>query len=70
MYIPNDDAQNNPCCSVKLVVEIFELKKPTNQNSLKSPKLLSQRTRKCYYKTLGTSVINSQLSPPLWLKPE
>ena len=25
--------------------------------------MLSQRIRKCYYKTLGTSVINSPLSP-------
>ena len=32
----------------------------TNQNSVVQP---SQRLRKCYYKTLGTSVINSSLSP-------
>ena len=30
---------------------------------LKSQKFLSQRIRKRYYKTLGTSVINSSLSP-------
>ena len=30
----------------------------------KSPKLLSQRIRKRYYKTYGTSVINSPMSPP------
>ena len=36
----------------------------TNQNTLKSPKLLYQRMRKCYCKTLGTSVINSPLSSP------
>ena len=29
----------------------------------KSPKLLGQRIRKRYYETLGTSVINSPLSP-------
>ena len=29
----------------------------------KPPKLLSQRIRKCSYKTLGTSVINSSMSP-------
>ena len=40
-----------------------QLNKPTNQNLLKSPKFLSQQIRKCYYKTLGTSVINSPLSP-------
>ena len=28
----------------------------------KSPKLLSQQIRKCYHKTLGTSVINNPLS--------
>ena len=52
----NDDTQNYPLCRLKLVVE-------TNQNSLNSPKLLSQRIRKHYYKTLGNSVINSTLSP-------
>ena len=29
--------------------------KPTNQNLVKVPKLLSQQIRKRYYKTLGTS---------------
>ena len=37
-----------------------QLNKSTNQ---KSPKLLSQRTIKRYYKSLGTSVINRPLSP-------
>ena len=36
----------------------------TNKNPIKSPKLLSQRMRKPYYKTFGTSVINSQMAPP------
>ena len=40
-----------------------QLDKQTNQNS-KSPKLLIQRIRKHHYETLGTSVINSPLSPP------
>ena len=35
-----------------------QLNKPTNEMSLKSPKLLSQRIRKSYSKTLETSVIN------------
>ena len=45
MYIPNDDSQNYPICKLKLVVETLntELNKSTNQKSLKSPKLLSQR---------------------------
>ena len=41
-----------------------QLNETINQNSIKSLKLLSQRIIKRYYKTLGTSVINSQLSPP------
>ena len=40
-----------------------QLNKPINQNSLTSPKLLSQRMRKRYCKTLGTDVINSPLLP-------
>ena len=35
------------------------MNQPINQ-----PKLLSQRIRKRYNKTLGTSVINSLMSPP------
>ena len=41
-----------------------QLNESTYQNSLKSPKLLSQRIRKRYYKTLGTGVINSPMTPP------
>ena len=40
-----------------------QLNEPTNQNS-KSPKLLSQRIRKHYYKTFGICVLNSPMSPP------
>ena len=56
IYIPYDDTQNYTFCRLKLVIETFEheLKERTNQNSLK---LLSQRLRKRYHKTLGTSVI-------------
>ena len=49
MYIPNDDTQNYPCC--RLVVETF---------GKSSKELISQRC----YKTLGTSQINSRMSPP------
>ena len=40
MYIPNDNTQNYPFCVLVLVVEKIniQLNKPTNQNSLKSPK--------------------------------
>ena len=42
-----------------------ELNELTNKKFNKSkPKLLNQQIRKCYYKTLGTSVINSPMSPP------
>ena len=64
MYIHNDDTQNYPFCRLKFVVETFE---STNKNWLKSPKLLSKRIRKLYYKTLGTIVINSPMSPPSFL---
>ena len=60
-YIPNDATQNYPFCRLELVVETFE--KPTNQNSLKSPKFLGQQIRKRYYKTFGTSVIINPLLP-------
>ena len=41
----------------------FMINEVTNQNSIRSPKLLRQPIRKRYYKTLGTSVINSLMSP-------
>ncbi len=64
MYNPNDDTQNYPICRLQLVVKRLDTKlnEPTNHNSLKSPPLLSQRIRKRYYKTMGTSVINNPLS--------
>ena len=37
---------------------------PIHQNSIKVPKLLRQPIRYLYYKTLGTSVKNSPMSPP------
>ena len=57
LYIPNDDTQNEPAFRLQLVFETClptELNKPTNQTQLKNPRLLSQRIRKLYYKTLGT----------------
>ena len=67
MYIPNDDTQNYTFRRLNLLVETFktQLNEPTNQSPLKSPKLLSQRIRKRYYKYLGTGVINSPISPLL-----
>ena len=61
MHIFNDDTQNYPFYRTNLVVETIE--QSTNKNSLKSPKLLRQQIRRRDYKTLGTSVINSPLTP-------
>ena len=61
MYIPNKETQN--CTFVdynywlKRLDTITQLNEPTNQNLIKALKLLSQRIRKCYYKTLGTGEI-------------
>ena len=41
-----------------------KLNEQSNQILIKVPKLLNQQIRKCYNKTLGTTVINSQMSPP------
>ena len=61
--IPNAYTQNYTI--MQLVVETFEQhNEPTNQDSLKFPRLLSQRIRKRYCKTLRTSVINSPMIPP------
>ena len=58
MYIPKEDTQNYPFCRLQLGVKTFE------QNQYKFLKLLSQRIRKRYYKTLGTIVITIPMSPP------
>ena len=54
MYIPNNDTQNNPFCSLDT-----QLDEPTNKNSINVPKVVMLTNTKNYYKTLGTSVINS-----------
>ena len=41
-----------------------QLNELTNRNKIKALSLLSQQIRKWYYKTLGTSEINSLMSPP------
>ena len=48
MYIPHDVKQNYPFCRSVLVIETI--------NQSKSPKLLYQRIRKRYSRTMGTSV--------------
>ena len=67
-YIPNNDTKSNDegqnylFCRLKLMAETFE--HSTNQVSLKLTKVVKLGIKKRYYKTLGTSVINPQLSPP------
>ena len=41
-----------------------QLNEANHQNSIKVPKVVEPTNRKRYYKTLGTSVINIQMSPP------
>ena len=57
MYIPNNDAQNYAFCSLQLEIEMFG-------HSIKVPKNVKTTNKKCYYKILGTSVINNLMSPP------
>ena len=65
MYIPNPDTQITMSvdCNWRLKRLDTQLYEPTNQNSLKFPKVIKPMNKKRYYKTLETSVINSQLSP-------
>ena len=48
MCILNDDTQNNPLCRLQLVIKIFDIQvnEPTNQNLIKSPKVVEQRNKK------------------------
>ena len=65
MYNPNYITQNYLYFISKLVLDTFghSIDKRANKNPIKVPKVLNLRIRKCYYNTLGTSVINSPLSP-------
>ena len=67
IYIHNDDKQNYPFFRLKLGVKMFvkclktQLNEPTNLNSKsKSPQnCYYKQIRKRYYKTAGTSLINT-----------
>ena len=61
MYIPKYDEGNNIFCGLQLLVEKYKqrLLKPTNQASIKVPKVLSQRMREYDYKTFGIITIVS-----------
>ena len=45
----------------RLDTQLFE---PTNQNSIKVSKGFNPTNKEASYKTMGTSVINSPMSPP------
>ena len=56
----NGNIRNYPFCSLQLVVGTFgnQLNKPTNQNSVKIPKVVKPTNNKAF----GTNAINSPLS--------
>ena len=74
MYVSNDDTKNYPFYGLQLVVETFAyLTWWSNQSKfIKVPKVEPIKIYKStksslterYYKTLGTSVKNSPVSPP------
>ncbi len=53
-------------CNLWLNREDNQLNKPINQNSIK---VVKPTNKKRFYKTLGSSVINSSISPPSLRKP-
>ena len=65
MYIPRDDTQEYTFCILKIVVEPFEHSTSYYNQSkfIKVTKVVKPTNKKTYYKALGTSVINSLLSP-------
>ena len=64
MHILNDDTQNYHFCRLQLEFETFghSINKRTNKKSLK--KVVKSTNKKRYFKTLGTSEINSQCPLP------
>ena len=46
LFIPNDDTQNCPFCRFKLKRLNTQLNKPTNQISVKVPKVVKQMNKK------------------------
>ena len=61
MYIPHDNTQNYHFCKVQLVVETFgQLNEPTNQNSLKIPKVVKPTNEKTLLQNFGKQLMNKQ----------
>ncbi len=65
MYISNDDIEISfsVVCNEWMKRLDTKLDKPTNKNSIKDTKVLNKRIKKRYYKTLGTSLITSPMTP-------
>ena len=56
MYIPNENTQNYPFCRLQLVVETFGNStkcEPTNQNTLKVPKVFKPMNKMAFLKNFG-----------------
>ena len=65
MYIPSDDTQNYSVDYNLWIKRLdTQLNEQTNQNSTKVHMIVKPTNKKSYCKTLGTSVINSPMSPP------
>ena len=52
MNIPNDDTQNYPFCRIELMFKTLYalLNEPTNQNSIKVPKVFNSTNKKMFLK--------------------
>ena len=69
MYIPDDDTQNYPFFRLQVMVEMFlHSTLLTNESKFNKSQQIVKPTRK-KYKTLGTGVIKSPMSPPFMFIP-
>ena len=69
MYIPSDDTQNYSVDYNLWIKRLdTQLNEQTNQNSTKVHMIVKPTNKKSYFKTLGTSVINSPMSPTFLVK--
>ncbi len=66
MYILHNYTQNYPLYKLQLVVESLEtqVNEPAKQILIKAPKVVNSTNKKTLSLNLGTSVINSPMSPP------
>ena len=66
MYIQNDYHKFTPSVGYNQWQKCLDTQftGPTNQDSIKVPKVFKSTNKKCYYKTLGTSIINIPIASP------